>query len=95
MADDQAFEAALRRYVPGRGGVLMNYVERMVERGRREGVREGRQEGELRGKVQTIQGLLGRDVPWSTIEAATGIDEANFRRLKQQCDDNGAAEQRG
>ena len=37
----------------------------------------GRQEGELKGKVQIIQGLLGRDVPWSTIEAATGIDEAN------------------
>ena len=91
----RAFGAALRRHVPGRGGVLMNYVERMVERGRREGIREGRQEGELRGKVQTIQGLLGRDVPWSTIEAATGIDEANFRRLKQQCNDDGVAEQRG
>ena len=51
----------------------MNYVERMVERGRQ----MGRQEGELKGKVQIIQGLLGRDVPWSTIEAATGIDEAN------------------
>lgn len=66
----------------------MNYVERMVERGRREGIREGRQEGrqegELRGKVQTIQGLLSRDVPWSTIEAATGIDEADFQRLKRQ-----------
>ena len=32
----------------------------------------------------TIEGFLGRDVPWSTIEAATGIDEAAFRRLKHQ-----------
>ena len=40
--------------------------------------------------MQTIRGLLERDVPWSTIEAATGIDEAAFRRLKQQLDDNGA-----
>ena len=78
----------------------MNYVEQMVERGRREGMsnvermveegrQEGRQEGELRGRLQAAQGLLGR-VPWSTIKAATGIDEAAFRRLKQQFDDNGA-----
>ena len=103
-----AFGEVLRRNVPGRGGELMNYVERMVEQGRREGMvnvermveqgrqegiqegrQEGRQEGELRGRLQAAQGLLGR-VPWSTIEAATGIDEAAFRRLKQQFDDNGA-----
>ncbi len=64
------------------------------QEGRREGIREGemkgRREGELRGQLQTIQGFLERDVPWSTIEAATGIDEATFWRLKQQFDDNGA-----
>ena len=54
--------------------------------GRREGRQEGRQEGELRGKVQTIDGLVRRDVPWSVIEAATGIDEATFDRLKHQLD---------
>ena len=64
----------------------MNYVERMVEQGRQ----EGRQEGEMRGRLQTIQEFLGRDVPWSTIEAATGIDEDTFRRLEQQFDGNGA-----
>ena len=57
----------------------MNYVEQLIERGRR----EGRQEGELKGQVRTIEGFLGRDVPWSTIEAATGIDEAAFRKLKE------------
>ena len=70
----------------------MSNVERMVEQGRREGElkgrQEGRQEGELRGRLQAAQGLLGRDVPWSTIKAATGIDEAAFRRLKQQFDDS-------
>ena len=35
-------------------------------------------------QVRTIEGLLGREVPWSTIEAATGVDEATFGRLKQQ-----------
>ena len=68
----------------------MNYVQQMVNEGWQKGIREGRQEGELRGRLQTIQGFLERAVPWSTIEAATGIDEAAFRRLKHQLDDNGA-----
>ena len=80
----------------------MTYVHRMIDEGvregvregireaRQEGIREGIREGELRGQLQTIQGLLGSEVPWSVIEAATGIDEAAFRRLKQQFDDNGA-----
>ena len=70
----RAFQAALRRYVPGRGGELMNYVEQIEERGRREGV------------LLTIEGLLRREVPWSTIEEATSIDEAEFKRLKRQRD---------
>ena len=49
---------------------------------------EGRQEGVLMTQVSTIEGLLDRDVPWATIEAATGIDEATFGRLKQQLEAN-------
>ena len=59
----------------------MNYVEEMIERGRR----KGRQEGQVR----TIEGFVARDIPWSTIEAATGIDEATFRRLRQRIDAGG------
>ena len=81
---------ALERNVPGHGGKVMNYVRQMVNESWRKGIQKGIQEGELRGQLQTIQGFLGRDVPWSTIEAATGIDEATFRRLKQQLDDNGS-----
>lgn len=79
----------------------MNYVEQMIERGPRQGLREGRQEGlhagrregELRGQVRTIERLLVCGVPWSTIEAATGIGEDAFRNLKRQLDgmDDGAA----
>ena len=93
------FAEAVRRQVPG-GGELMNKTEEMIEiygemrerEGRQEGRQEGHREGELRGKVQTIKGLVGRDVPWSIIEAATGIDEASFDRLKHQLDaaDGGA-----
>ncbi|MCY4485409.1 MAG: hypothetical protein OXC12_21275 [Spirochaetaceae bacterium] len=68
----------------------MNYVEEMIERGRREGRQEGRQEGrregELKGQVRAIEGFVARDIPWPTIEAATGIDETTFRRLRQRVD---------
>ena len=94
-AQRKLFAKALQRNVPGRGGEVMNYVEEMIERGRREGRREGRQEGrregELKGQVRIIDGLVARDMPWPTIEEATGIDEATFRRLRQRVDaeDNG------
>ena len=87
----QRFADAVRRQVAG-GEELMN--EATVEMLRiygevkeQEAIRKGRREGELRGKVQVIEGLLNRDVPWSTIEAATGIDQTRFRQLKQQLED--------
>ena len=87
------FAEAVRRQVPG-GGALMNKTDEMIDiygarrqrEGRQEGRQEGRREGELRGKVQTIEGFVARDVPWPIIEAATGIDEATFDRLKHQLD---------
>ena len=82
----------------------MNKTEEMIEiygdmrehkgrqQGRHEGHQEGRQEGELRGRVQTIEGLVARDVPWSIIEAATGFDQLTFHRLRHQLDaDRGAS----
>ena len=88
------FADAVRQQVPG-GPELMNKTQEMLEIygevREQEGRQEGRREGELRGKVLIIEGFLGRDVPWSTIEAATGIDEAAFRRLKHQVE---AAERR-
>ena len=65
-------------------------LEDGFKEGRREGElighREGLYEGELKGRIRTIEGFLNRSVPWSTIEAATGIDEAAFRKLKQHVD---------
>ena len=89
------FADAVRRQVPG-GGDLMNKTQTMLqiygEVVEQEARQEGRQEGELRGKVLTIEGLLDHGVPWSTIEAAIGTDEAAFRRFKHQLDaaDHGA-----
>ena len=64
----------------------MNKTDEMIDIYGARRQREGRQEGELRGKVQTIEGFVARDVPWPVIEAATGIDEATFDRLKHQLD---------
>ena len=59
-------------------------AQEVRQKARQEVRQKARREGELTGRVLTIEGFLGRDVPWSTIEAATGIDEAAFRRLKHQ-----------
>ena len=72
-------------------GELKGHREGLQE-GELKGHREGLQEGELKGQIRTIEGFLGRDVPWSTIEAATGLDKAAYRALKRHLDatDDGA-----
>lgn len=71
-------------------GMLEAYGEvvkqEALQEGLQKGLQKGRQEGRQEGVLRTIEGLLGRNVPWPTIEAATGIDEAEFRRLRQQQD---------
>ena len=68
----------------------MNKADEMVEiygeMREREGRQEGREEGRQEGQLATIEKLVRTGVTWSTIEAATGIDEATFDRLKHQFD---------
>ncbi len=72
----------------------MNKADEMVEiygemrerEGRQEGRQEGREEGRQEGQLATIEKLVRTGVTWCTIEAATGIDEATFDRLKHQFD---------
>ena len=52
----------------------MNYLDELIEQGRQE------------GQLGTIEKLVRTGVAWTTIEAATGIDERTFDRLKQQLD---------
>ena len=56
--------------------MLEIYGEVIAQEARQKARQEARREGELRGRVLIIEGFLGRDVPWSTIEAATGIDRS-------------------
>ena len=48
---------------------------------------EGRAEGEIRAQVAMIEGLLREGAEWSMIEAASGINEAQFEVLKQKLND--------
>ena len=79
------FADAVRRQVPG-GGELVNKAEEMVEIYGEMREREGRQEGRQEGQLATIEQLVRTGVAWPTIEAATGIDEEAFDRLKQRFD---------
>ena len=95
----EAFAAALRRNLPGRGGELMNYVEQIEARGetkgRQAGLEEGRQEGREEGRVEervrNIENLLRAGARWPFIESATGVDEAGLRALKQRLTASSAA----
>ena len=64
-------------------GMLEAITDLMRQEAREEAREEARQEAAMT-QVRTIEGFLRQDVPWSTIAAATGIDEAAFGRLKQQ-----------
>ena len=77
------FSDEVRRKVPG-GGELMTKTQTMLELVGNKMRQEGRQEGEMIAKVRNIEGLRGQGVSWSTIAAATGVDEDAFGRLKQQ-----------
>ena len=59
-------------------------LEEGRQEGREEGREEGRQEGRREGQVEIVENFLKAGVPWSTIEAATGIDQDKLRALKQR-----------
>ncbi len=81
-----SFGEVLRRY--GAGDDVMTYAQQLLAEGRAEGRVEGRAEGEAIGKlksqVELIENFLREGAPWSMIERATGLDEAQFEALKQQ-----------
>jgi predicted transposase YdaD len=71
----QSFREVLQRYAPEVGDNLMTYAQELLEKGR------------LEERVRMIEGLLRAGAEWSMIEAASGIDEAQFQALKQQLQD--------
>ena len=69
-------------------------LEGQIE-GRLEGQIEGRLEGQIEGRLETIDGFLRTGVDWSVIERATGIDEAEYRKLTKDRRDGGSAARDG
>ena len=83
----ESFRGVLRQHAPEMGDNLMTYAQQLLAEGREEGRVEGRAEGRLEERVRLIEGLLRAGAAWSMIEAASGINEAQFQELKQQLDD--------
>ena len=51
---------------------------------------EGRVEGRVEVQVEIVEGVLRVGVTWDVIKAATGLNEARFRALKNQLKDSGS-----
>jgi predicted transposase/invertase (TIGR01784 family) len=81
----EAFEGALRRHGLGQGDEIVTYAQELLAEGRA----EGRVEGRVEGQVEVVEGLLRVGVTWDVIEAATGLNEARFRALKDQLTGSG------
>ena len=62
----------------------MMYTDELIREEREESLRKGREEGRQEGQVAMIEGFLGAGIEWSTIERATGIDQAAFDALRRQ-----------
>ena len=82
----EAFEGALRRQGLEQGGEIVTYAQELLAEGRA----EGRVEGRVEGQVEVVEGLLRVGVTWDVIEAATGLNEAGFRALKEHLTDSGS-----
>jgi predicted transposase YdaD len=79
-----SFREVLRQHAPSMGDDLMTtYAQELLAEGRA----EGRTEGEIKAQVAMIEGLLREGAEWSLIEAASGINEAQFEVLKQRLED--------
>ena len=74
----EAFEGALRRHGLGQGDEIVTYAQELLAEGRAE------------GQVEVVEGLLRVGVTWDVIEAATGLNEAGFRALKEHLTDSGS-----
>ena len=70
-------------------------AEQRHREGRTEGQRAGRLEGQREGRLETIDGFLRTGVDWSVIERATGIDEAEYRKLTKDRRNGGSADRDG
>jgi len=72
----RSFREVLLRHAPQVGDDLMTYAQELLK--------EGRTEGEIKAEVRIIENLLREGMEWAAIERVTGVNEAQFKTLKQQ-----------
>lgn len=77
------FVAEVQQQQPKIGGEMVTYAEELLQ----EGEAKGRAMGKIEGKIETIENLLKLQIPWATIQQATGIDPVQYVELKQQMAD--------
>lgn len=67
-----AFDEAMRRHGHEQGGKVMSFAQQLLA------------EGEQRGQLKTVEGFLRAGVGWDVIEEATGLNESEFKALKER-----------
>ena len=80
------------------GGEMRTSGERLRQEGRdqmRAVAEQRRREGQREGRLETIDAFVRTGVDWSVIERATGIDQAEYRKLKREQGNGGSADRDG
>ena len=80
------------------GGEMRTSGERLRQEGRdqmRAVAEQRRREGQREGRLETIDAFVRTGVDWSVIERATGIDQAEYRKLKSEQGNGGSADRDG
>ncbi len=82
------FAEVLRAHGRDPEGFIMSFAQERFEegmaKGHAEGVAKGRAEGEQLGRMKAVEGFLQNGATWDLIEKATGLNEAEFRALKER-----------
>ena len=74
------FAEVLRAHGRDPEGFIMSFAQKHFE----EGMAKGRAEGEQLGRMKAVEGLLQNGATWDLIEKATGLNEAEYRALKER-----------
>ena len=78
------FVEVLRTHGREPEGFMISFAQEHFEAGMAKGRAEGVAEGEQLGRMKAVEGLLQNGATWDLIEKATGLNEAEFRALKER-----------
>lgn len=78
------FAEVLRAHGRDPEGFIMSFIMSFAQERFEEGIEKGRAEGEQLGRMKAVEGFLENGATWDLIEKATGLNEAEFRSLKER-----------